>query len=122
MFRKSKLRGQGAETIPAAVVRARGQSLAVAVSLAFVAACTGDFDKSRQTPKRGSLGQEMYTMVCDRVGAQALREDVAGLSYHDVCHANAAGEFATKVAIEKLPGLGEAFDTKGKPVTIEQQQ
>lgn len=94
----------------------------MAMSLALVAACAGDFDKSRQTPKRGSLGQEMYTMVCDRVGAQALREDVAGLSYHDVCHANAAGEFATKVASEKLPPISDAFDTKGKPVSLEQQE
>ena len=96
------------------------------VSLALVvggtAACTGDFDTNRQTPKRGSLGQEMFTMVCDRVGAQALREDVAGLSYHDVCHANAAGEFATKVDLSKLTPISEAVDTQGKPVAIEQQQ
>ena len=60
-------------------------------------------------------------MVCDRVGAQALREDVAGISYHAVCHADANGMFVDDVDMAKLPPLDEAFDIDGKPVTIEQQ-
>ncbi|MBS2020337.1 MAG: hypothetical protein JST00_46195 [Deltaproteobacteria bacterium] len=105
-------------------MRARGCRFAV-LSLALftsASACTGEFDTSRQTPKRGSLGQEMFTMVCDRVGAQALREDVLGLSYHAVCHADAQGGFASTVDVAKLPPLGEALDTKGKPVPLERQQ
>ena len=60
-------------------------------------------------------------MICDRVGAQALREDVAGVSYHDVCHASAAGEFADHVDIAKLTPIEEAVDVDGTPVTLEQQ-
>jgi hypothetical protein len=96
------------------------------VSLAALVVASGacvDFDTSRQTPPRGSLGREMYTMVCDRVGAQALREDVTGGSFHDVCHANADGAFADKVDITQLPGLDpDAHDVDGNPVPYDTQE
>ena len=60
-------------------------------------------------------------MVCDRVGAQALREDVAGISYHSVCHADDNGMFVDQVDTAKLPELSDAVDVDGKPVTIDQQ-
>jgi hypothetical protein len=84
--------------------------------------CAGEFDTTRQTPERGSIGREMYTMICDRVGAQALREDVAGTSYHAVCHADASGAFADEVDTGKLLPLGPAVDESGKPVSLEQQK
>jgi hypothetical protein len=85
------------------------------------AGCAADFDANRVAPPRGTLGREMYTLVCDRVGAQALREDVAGVSYHAVCHADASGHFADEVDASRLPALGEANDVDGRPVSIEQQ-
>lgn len=94
---------------------------ALVTSMAAGAGCAADFDTSRVQPKRGTLGREMYTMVCDRVGAQALREDVAGISYHAVCHADANGEFANEVDRLKLPELAEANDVDGKPVPLERQ-
>lgn len=96
--------------------------------LALVAAATcgagcSDFDVKRATPPRGSLGRELYTLVCDRVGAQALREDVTGASYHAACHADADGRFADKVDAAALPELDpEARDTAGKPVPLETQK
>ncbi|CAN5894262.1 hypothetical protein BH11MYX4_BH11MYX4_28810 [soil metagenome] len=94
-------------------------------ALVGTAACAGgcapEFDTNRVTAGRGSLGREMFTMVCDRVGAQALREDVAGASYHDVCHANAQGEFKDRVDEALLPALEAAVDVDGKAVPLEQQ-
>ena len=91
------------------------------VTLACTEGCAPALDKNRVTANRGSLGREMFTMVCDRVGAQALREDVAGMSYHAVCHANAQGEFADRIDEGLLPPLGDADDIDGKPVSLEQQ-
>jgi hypothetical protein len=93
----------------------------VVASGAGGAGCAPEFDTNRAGGKRGTLGREMYTMVCDRVGAQALREDVAGVSYHAVCHADADGAFANEVDTALLPELGEALDVDGKPVAIDQQ-
>lgn len=92
--------------------------------LAVIAAgCGGDFDKSRTTPPRGTLGRELFTLICDRVGAQALREDVTGASFHAVCHADKEGNFADKVDEGKLLPLDEsARDVEGKPVSMEQQR
>jgi hypothetical protein len=83
--------------------------------------CAPELDANRTTAKRGTLGREMYTMVCDRVGAQALREDVAGVTYHAVCHADANGEFANEIDGTVLPAITPAVDVGGKPVSIEQQ-
>lgn len=97
-------------------------TFALGLACASALGCAGDFDTTRKTPPRGTLGREMYTMVCDRVGAQALREDVTGASFHAVCHADADGNFTDTVDRDKLPPLEPADDVDGKPVSIEQQQ
>lgn len=94
---------------------------ALVTSLAAGPGCAADFDTNRPQAKRGTLGREMYTMVCDRVGAQALREDVAGISYHAVCHADGNGEFTNEVDVAKLPELAEAYDVDANVVPVEQQ-
>ena len=94
---------------------------AIVGAAACAGGCAPELDTRRVTSNRGSLGREMYTMICDRVGAQALREDVAGASYHSVCHASPQGEFADHVDLTKLTPIEEAVDVDGKPVTLEQQ-
>ena len=54
-----------------------------------VLGCAADFDTSRQIPPRGTLGRELFTVVCERVGAQSLREDVTGASFDAMCHRDA---------------------------------
>lgn len=84
--------------------------------------CAPELDTARVTADRGSLGREIFTMVCDRVGAQALREDVAGVSYHAVCPPDTQGAFEYRVDQVLLPALEAAVDEDGKPFAIEQQQ
>lgn len=82
-----------------------------------------EFDTERTPPKRGSLGTEMYGILCDRVGAQAIREDLTGASFHDLCHKNTSGKFADKVDTLKLPALDPAGkDVKGNLVPIAKQK
>src|SRR5437660_7115514 len=101
--------------------RARG---ILCISTLAVIGCSGDFDMNRATPPRGSLGRELYSMVCDRVGAQALREDVTGGSYHAICHPDpATGKYAEKVDQALLVDLDpSAVDTSGKPVALDVQK
>ena len=91
-----------------------------ALGLAAVSAgCASDFDTTRVVPPRGSLGEEMYTVICDRVGANALREDVTGASYHAVCHADASGSYATTVDQSLLVPLDpNAVNVDGVPVPL----
>src|SRR5436305_1220092 len=86
-------------------------------------ACAGDFDTSASRPSRGSLGRELYAMICDRTGAQALREDVVGASFHAICHPDAKGAYAATVDKTKLTALDPAaIDTDGHPVPLARQE
>ncbi len=87
------------------------------------AACSTDFSTARDVPPRGTLGQELYIGLCDRVSAQALPEDVTGASWHAVCHPDASGNFATKVDQSQLVPLDpNAVDVNGNPVPLATQQ
>ena len=90
--------------------------------LAGAPACH-EFDTTRQLPPRGSVGQEMYGVLCDRVAAQALREDLTGASFKDVCHKPKDGEFSSNVNRDLLPPLTiGARDTQGNEVPVEKQK
>lgn len=89
---------------------------------ASVLSCVPDFDTQRATPPRKSVGSELYTLVCDRVGAQALREDVTGLSFRKVCHPDSKGRYAERVDTEVLPPIRASVDAKGKPVASSVQR
>ncbi len=82
--------------------------------------CSGDFDRTRNIPPRGTLGTELFTLICDRVGAQSLPEDITGQSFHAVCHADREGLFADRVDLRFLPELPSAsIDRAGNEVTTE---
>ncbi len=74
------------------------------------------------SPQAG-LGPALYSVLCDRVGAQALREDLTGASFHDVCHPRADGSYADEVNRSALPPIrGAAKRTNGTTVSVEQQK
>lgn len=107
----------------------RSRVLAHATRAAFLfgavvaTSCADEFDTRREIPARGTVGRELYTLVCDRVGAQALREDVTGASFRGVCRPDAKGVYATTVDQAQLPPIDAALtDVAGKVVTIEQQK
>ncbi|MDB4946620.1 MAG: hypothetical protein JWP97_6154 [Labilithrix sp.] len=119
--------GEGAST-PARTPRtARCVSVLGLVGVVALAVsaqgCLPEFDTSRVTPVRGTVGEEMYGVLCDRVGAQALREDLTGASFQAVCHKDAAGAYADQVDQTKLPTLSaSAKNEKGGIVPLEEQQ
>ena len=87
---------------------------------AAAAACTDV--APRNPPPRGTLGQELYGVVCDRVGGQSLHEDLTGASFHAICHDDAGG-YASKVDQSVLPLLVDGQpDVNGKPVPLATQQ
>ncbi|HEX7601380.1 MAG TPA: hypothetical protein VF316_07245 [Polyangiaceae bacterium] len=86
-----------------------------------IGACA-DIDTSRALPQRGTIGEEVYGIFCDRIAADELREDMTGASFRNVCH-KVNGAFADKVDESLLPApTSDAVDAKGAPVTVEKQQ
>lgn len=88
-------------------VRHLPQSLGLGALVALSAiACSGNFDTTREPrpyADKSTLGQEIFGVLCDRVGAGALNEDPMGLSFHAVCHPDSAGKYADTVDTAKLP-------------------
>jgi hypothetical protein len=100
-----------------------GRPVVALAGLAAIAlSCSADFDATRDIPRRYSLGQELYGIVCDRVGAQALRVDVTGASFHGVCHPDSSGKFASGVNRSLLPPLRPARDVDGNFVPMAKLQ
>jgi hypothetical protein len=92
-------------------------------ALCMAAPGCSEFDTERATPKRASVGQEMYGVICDRVAAQALREDLTGASFRSICHKPVTGDFTNTVDESKLPSVAVGLtDEAGKVVPIEKQR
>jgi hypothetical protein len=89
----------------------------------FGAACSDNFDTSRTIPPRGTLGAELYGVVCDRAGGQSLHEDLTGASYEGICHPQADGTYSNTVDQTQLPPMVDgALNVEGQPVPLAQQQ
>ncbi len=87
-----------------------------------IASCA-EFDTSRAAIPRGTTGEEVYGVLCDRAGAQALRDDLTGSSFRPLCHKDASGTYQDKVDPSRLPVIsGVAYDHDGKPVDEATQQ
>ncbi|HEY5241538.1 MAG TPA: hypothetical protein VIJ22_08740, partial [Polyangiaceae bacterium] len=88
----------------------------------FGAACSNDFDTSRTLPPRGTLGEELFGVVCDRAGGQSLHEDLSGASYAGICHRQADGTFSSTVDQSLLPPKVDGqVNVDGQPVSLAQQ-
>jgi hypothetical protein len=100
----------------------RAASFTALGSVVFVASCANDFDSTRSPPPRGTVGEEMYGVFCDRIGAQGLHDDMTGASFTLLCHKGEDGKFADKVDQAKLPEMIEGtLDTDGQPVSLATQ-
>jgi hypothetical protein len=90
--------------------------LALLVPTAIIS-CSNSFDTSRTLPPRGTLGAELFGVMCDRVGAQSLHEDLTGASYYSICHA----PFTDTVDTSQLPAPAAGqVNTAGQPVPLAQ--
>jgi hypothetical protein len=76
--------------------------VALGASVVATASCH-DIDTARVAPKKATLGDDIYGVFCDRVGASSLPEDLSGYSYSAVCHYDDQGRYADKVDTKALP-------------------
>jgi hypothetical protein len=88
-------------------LRAAGAVLAV-----WSAAACHTIDTTRQAPPKATLGDDIYGVLCDRVGASVLSEDPNGGSYQGVCHFDAQGRYSDKVDETLLPPAANEADRK----------
>jgi hypothetical protein len=92
----------------------RGLGLTAVVA---VASCA-EFDSTRIAPPKATLGDDMFGVLCDRVGAGSLTEDITGASYHAICHYSNTGEYADKVDESYLPQVNGEEQSKARTLGI----
>jgi hypothetical protein len=94
-------------------------------SLSILAPGCHEFDTERAIPKRGTVGEEIYGVLCDRVGAQSLRDDLTGASFRNVCHKpiGSSRSYQDEVDTKQLPPVGEGLtDVDGNIVSVDKQR
>ncbi|AKT39258.1 hypothetical protein [Chondromyces crocatus] len=92
--------------------------LGVTLLVGAAASCHEAFDTTRRALPRATLGDDLYGVLCDRVGASALAEDLTGASYQGVCHLDADGVYADEIDVAKLPTptTGEAEQARRRAI------
>jgi hypothetical protein len=87
------------------------------IGVGAVASCS-DFDATRIAPPKATLGDDMFGVLCDRIGAGSLTEDVTGASYHAVCHYSNTGTYEDTVDRSYLPAVAGDVQTKTRELGI----
>ncbi len=87
------------------------------IGVTAVASCS-DFDTTRIAPPKATLGDDMFGVLCDRVGAGSLTEDITGASYHAVCHYSNTGTYEDVVDRSVLPTAVGDTQTKTRELGI----
>lgn len=67
---------------------------ALIVGACGAGACNPDFNASRPTPPPSTLGDDVFSIMCDRVAASEHPEDLEARYSHAVCHIAADGTYA----------------------------
>jgi hypothetical protein len=81
--------------------------LAPVLAVVGLASCE-DIDTTRVAPFKTQLGDDLYGVLCDRLGASVLAEDTSSASYHAICHPTADGVYADDVDTSVLPDVTAA--------------
>jgi len=99
-----------------------GRALAAArvvglgVTMLAAGSCNG-FDTTRQGTN-ATLGDDIYGVMCDRVGASSIVEDPSGASYNAICHFDSTGAYGNKVDVTVLPAPSTPAETAARALSV----
>lgn len=72
------------------------------LAIAGLASCT-EIDTTRQVSFKATLGDDLYGVMCDRLGASSFAEDTSGESFQAICHPTADGTYGNDIDESVLP-------------------
>jgi hypothetical protein len=91
-----------------------GLRAALALAAVGTVASCHTIDTTRQAPRKATLGDDVYGVFCDRIGATVFSEDLSGASYAAVCHYDSEGKYGDKVDSAALPPPNDANATTAR--------
>src|SRR5689334_22641158 len=94
------------------------RALGLCAAVTFAASCHEGIDTTRIAPPKATLGDDFYGVLCDRIGAGSLAEDITGASYHTVCHYSSTGKYEDKVDTSYLPPVMGPEQEKARALGI----
>jgi len=80
--------------------------------------CHEGIDTARRAPPKATLGDDMFGVLCDRVGADSLTEDLTGASYRAICHYTDAGAYGDKVDTSALTAVTGDVSLKARALGV----
>lgn len=83
--------------------RSLARAMALGGAVVYAGACQEPLDTSRADAITATFGDDLYGVMCDRLGADVLREDLTGASYQAICHYDANGKYGDEVDTSVLP-------------------
>ncbi|MBC7172367.1 MAG: hypothetical protein H5U40_08080, partial [Polyangiaceae bacterium] len=106
------------------ILRCQGSTLILLLGMwAAVSGCE-PFDNTRREIPRGTLGEELYKVACERLVSEQMPEDVSGAQARALCHPNASASTAPagriRALIENRTRLVEALD-RTLPASLEDE-
>jgi hypothetical protein len=93
------------------------RSLGLAAAVLGAGSCQ-TLDTTRVAPPAATLGDDIYGILCDRVGASSFTEDLTGASYYSICHYDDTGAYANAVDISKLPVPATPAETAVRALSV----
>ncbi len=100
------------------VLRRILRTFGLAATVTAAASCHEGIDTTRIAPPKATLGDDLYGVLCDRIGAGSLTDDLTGGSYHAVCHYSNQGTYADTVDASFLPIVRGAEQEKARALGI----
>ena len=73
---------------------------------------------ARPTQPDATLGDDIYGVFCDRLGASSFAEDLSGASYSAICHYDAKGNYGDTVDVSALPPPTTPAETAARKLSV----
>ena len=109
---------EGRKPAPAGSSRLRGlRALGLGAVVVAATSCNA-LDTTRQALPVATLGDDIYGVFCDRLGASSIVEDLSGASYRAICHYDTGGHYGTKVDITGLPAPTTPAETTARRLSV----
>lgn len=87
-------------------------------SVVVAAASCNALDTTRVPQRAATLGTNIYSVFCDRLGASSIPEDLTGASYDAICHFDDQGEFGFEVDQSVLPAPATAEQNAARKLSV----